>query len=150
MHKAASVFVNQVLSLALECEGITHVDFAREAYTQGVKEWEYCVFKSHLFSTPGYYFGAFRGPYINKFEDLHANRIVVQVRDPRDCIVSLYYSYKFSHGKPGNGVLTNIFNQLRRHAEETDIDKFALEQSKIYNRSAISQISATRTITTFC
>ncbi len=134
MHKAASVFVNDVLDLALKPEGMVHVDFAFDAFQKGIKEWEYCVSKSHLFSTPGYYFGAFRGPYIDKFEDLSANRIVVQVRDPRDCIVSLYYSYKYSHGEPGEGVLKKIFNRIRKHVEDTEIDDFALEQAKIYSR----------------
>ena len=134
MHKAASVFVNQVLELVLANEGLTHVDFAGEAFNNGTKEWEHCVSKSHLFSTPGYYFGAFRGPYIDKFESLSDNRIVVQVRDPRDCIVSLYYSYKFSHGAPGEGVLKKIFNRIRTHVDETDIDSFALEQATTYSR----------------
>lgn len=134
MHKAASVFVNEVLDLVLMHEGMVHVDFAGEAFQNGVKEWEYCVSKSHLFSTQGYYFGAFRGPYIDKFGDLSANRIVVQVRDPRDCIVSLYYSYKYSHGAPGEGVLKKIFNRIRSHVEDTEIDDFALEQAKTYSR----------------
>lgn len=134
MHKAASVFVNRVLDLVLVNEGMVHVDFAGEAFNSGTKEWEHCVSKSHLFSTPGYYFGAFRGPYVDKFEDLSKNRIVVQVRDPRDCIVSLYYSYKFSHGAPGDGVLKKIFNRIRSHVEETDIDSFAIEQAKTYSR----------------
>ena len=134
MHKAASVFVNRVLDLVLTNEGMVHVDFAGEAFTSGTKEWEYCASKSHLFSTSGYYFGAFRGPYIDKFESLKDNKIVVQVRDPRDCIVSLYYSYKFSHGAPGEGVLKKIFNRIRTHVEETDIDSFAIEQAKTYSR----------------
>lgn len=134
MHKAASVFVNRVLELVLTNEGMVHIDFAGEAFNAGAKEWEYCVSKSHLFATPGYYFGAFRGPYVDKFESLSANNIVVQVRDPRDCIVSLYYSYKYSHGSPGEGVLKKIFNRIRSHVEETDIDSFAVEQATTYSR----------------
>ncbi len=134
MHKAASVFVNEILGMVLKPAGMTHVDFAGEAYTQGVKEWEYCVNRSHLFSRPGYYFGAFRGPYIDKFEDLSSNRIVVQIRDPRDCIVSLYYSYKFSHGSPGEGVQKSLFNNAREQTNTMDIDDFALDQAGKYNR----------------
>ena len=134
MHKAASVFVDGMLDLALTPGGIVHVDFAGEAFRQGLKEWEFCVARSHLFSTPGYYFGAFRGPYIDKFGDLSRNRIIVQVRDPRDCIVSLYYSYRYSHAAPGEGVLKRIFERIRAHVGKIEIDEFALEQAKTYSK----------------
>src|SRR3546814_6832035 len=98
MHKAGSVFVNSILNIIAVENGLTPVDFAGQAFDGGVKEWKYCVDKSTLFRERGYYFGAFRGPYIDKFADLLQNRVLMQVRDPRDCIVSLYYSYRFKIG----------------------------------------------------
>jgi hypothetical protein len=132
MHKAGSVFVNSVLNIVSEENGLTPVDFAGEAFRGGVKEWKYCVDKSPLFRERGYYFGAFRGPYVDKFADLSQNRILMQVRDPRDCIVSLYYSYRYSHGAPGKGPLRKIFDRIRQSTQEKGIDEFALQQAESY------------------
>ncbi len=133
MHKAASVFVNDVLHDILGSNGYPHIDFAGEAFNSGVKEWDYCVNRSHLFSQQGYYFGAFRGPYVDKFEDLSNNKIVIQVRDPRDCIVSLYYSYMFSHAEPGKGALNKLFHKIKKSTSEMDIDEFAIQQARSYS-----------------
>ena len=119
---------------------MVHVDFAREAFDRGAKEWDYCSSKFNLLTTPGHYFGAFRVPgyffgnYVDVLGDLTASRIVVQVRDPRDCIISLFYSYKYSHGSPGEGILKKNFNRYLNHIEDMDIDKFALEQATVYSR----------------
>ena len=133
MHKAGSVLVNQVLEELLLEAGMPHIDFARYAFDSGIKEGDYCVSKAHLLSTPGYYFGAFRGPYLDKFDDLSKNRLIIQVRDPRDCIVSLYFSYKYSHSKPGNGILKSIFNSTRKKTRNTDVNKFAMENIGNYD-----------------
>lgn len=132
IHKAGSVFVNDVLNIVAEENGLIPVDFAGEAFREGVKEWQYCVDKSPLLRERGYYFGAFRGPYVDKFADLSQNRILMQVRDPRDCIVSLYYSYRFSHGAPGKGPLRKIFDRIRQSTQEKGIDEFALQQAASY------------------
>ncbi len=151
MHKAGSVFVNSVLTMIAAENGLIPVDFAGEAFRSGIKEWQYCVDRSPLFSRKGYYFGAFRGPYVDKFADLSQNRLLIQVRDPRDCIVSLYYSYKFSHGAPGMGPLRKIFDRIRESTRDKQIDEFAIQQAESYAKrlqmiTAVHQQNEGRTL----
>jgi len=132
MHKAGSVFVSSVLADLARLKRMPHVDFAGEAFRKGLVEWEYCVERSGLLAVPGYFFGAFRGPYLDKIADTGESRVVAQVRDPRDCIVSLYFSYKFSHAKPGRGEQRNKFSEVREAVESTDIDTFAVSKASEY------------------
>jgi|GEM_PF-2000544 len=134
MHKAGSVIANTLLARLLMDEGMARVDIAGEAFRAGLKEWLYCVERSHLLATPGYYFGAFRGTYVRKFKDLSRNRLIVQLRDPRDCIVSLYYSYRISHGPPGDGPTRRVFDKVREHLRDMSIDEFALRNIKHYRK----------------
>lgn len=133
MHRAGSSIVNRLLRRMLAQVGMVPVDFARTAFAMGVDEARYCTERSHLLSTPGYYFGAFRGPYVQYFGDLSASRLVVQVRDPRDCIISLYFSVRYSHGLPGgDGEARATFQNLRNDVAAIDIDTFALTQVEAY------------------
>lgn len=134
MHKAGSVFVTRILADLMQLKGMPHVDFAGEAFGRGLIEWEYCVERSRHLATPGYFFGAFRGPYLDKLGDIGGSRAIAQVRDPRDCIVSLYFSYKFSHAKPGEGEQMKKFSEAREAAETMDIDTFSIARADEYRR----------------
>jgi hypothetical protein len=79
---------------------MAHVDFARTAFSMGIDEASYCIERSGALSTPGYYFGAFRGPYVESFDDLSTSHLVVQVQDPRDCIASTYFAFRYSYSLP--------------------------------------------------
>lgn len=134
MHKAGSSFVNDAIRDLLVPAGRVHVDFATEAFENGFNEAEYCVSRASALATPGYYFGAFRGAYVQGFENLSKNRVVIQVRDPRDCIVSLYFSQRFSHPDPGNGEYRQEFNEWRAKVAAQEIDEFALGRAIPYER----------------
>ena len=69
MHKAGSVFTNRVIRDILARVGLVHIDFARTAFSMGLDEAPYCIERSGLLCTRGYYFGAFRGPYVESFGD---------------------------------------------------------------------------------
>ncbi len=128
MHKAGSVFVNGVIRDILTGLGLVHIDFAKTAFRKSAFEADYCIERSPLLSMPGYYFGAFRGPYVESFADLSKNRLVVQVRDPRDCIVSLYFSFRYSHPLPGEGELRDRLKHIRSETSAKAIDSFAMDQ----------------------
>lgn len=128
MYKAGSVVANYIFSELLRAEGLAHIDLARHAFGMGIIEDGYCVKYAHLFKNNGYYFGAFCGNYCSKFPDLSENKIIIQVRDPRDCIVSLFYSYLSSHPEPGDGELNDIFQDIRRNVKTRSIDEFALSE----------------------
>lgn len=132
MHRAGSVFTNRVIRDILARVGMVHVDFARTAFSMGVDEARYCIERSGVLCTPGYYFGAFRGPYVESFGDLSMSRLVVQVRDPRDCIVSMYFAFRYSHSLPGAGEARAMFENARNEIAAQEIDGFSPTQTRQY------------------
>jgi hypothetical protein len=132
MHKAGSVFVDQVLSKLTHSAGFDHVDLARQAFHTGALEHLYCVARAHELSRLGCYFGPFRGSYVRKMPGIERLRLVVQVRDPRDCIVSFYYSVKHSHPPPAPGPAQVNYERIRAVTQSADLDLFARRRARDY------------------
>jgi hypothetical protein len=132
MHKAGSVFVDQVLSQLTGPMGFDHVDLAFQAFQMGRSEHLYCVAQDQVLSTPRCYFGPFRGPYIRKMRELERLRLVAQVRDPRDCIVSLYYSLKYSHPAPASGPARETYERNLSFIQTADFETFVHKQARQY------------------
>ncbi len=132
MHKAGSVFVDQVLSQLTGPMGFEHVDLAFQAFQMGRSEHLYCVAQDYVLSQPRCYFGPFRGPYIRKMRKLERLRLVAQVRDPRDCIVSLYYSLKYSHPAPASGPAKETYERNLSFIQTADFEAFVHKQARQY------------------
>lgn len=85
-----------------------------------------------IFQETGYCFGVFR-PALRSYQIpiLQTNRSIVQIRDPRDVLVSLYFSVSRSHTRPpNNSELANRFDELRQSAQDCRIDEYAIESSE--------------------
>jgi hypothetical protein len=68
-----------------------------------------------LFQQPGYIFGTFRWlPQRLYIPALENHKTILLVRDPRDMLVSAYYSFKESHGIPKTG---SVRIRALRHRE---------------------------------
>jgi hypothetical protein len=132
MHKAGSVFVDQVLRQLALSAGMEHVDLAFQAFQTGASEHLYCVDHANVLSRSRCYFGPFRGPYIRKMRGLERLRLVAQVRDPRDCIVSLYYSLKYSHPAPALGPARETYERNMDYIESANLDNFVRRQARQY------------------
>ena len=61
--------------------------------------------------------------------NLEGVKAILMARDPRDMLVSMYYSVTKSHVVPRNH---HKFLQNRKLAAQMDIDEFSIERSKIY------------------
>tara|TARA_R100000687_G_C6413949_1_gene147730 strand:+ start:250 stop:930 length:681 start_codon:yes stop_codon:yes gene_type:complete len=64
-------------------------------------------------------------------EHLDRAKVFAMLRDPRDKIVSGYFSVRFSHRSPNNGLRRKNFQSSRRNADELTIDEYALQQAPI-------------------
>ena len=75
------------------------------------------------------------GGFVENIDRLDQYKIVLSIRDPRDILVSDYYSKAFSHPvPPENSGKTDKFLEERRQAQSITIDEFALINSdKILN-----------------
>lgn len=83
---------------------------------------------SEIFSTQGYAYGTFRKYYnfITPAVLKNLHKIVI-VRDPKDMLVSDYFSMAYSHPVPG-GNAKNRFMKLRDSLQESDINEAVRER----------------------
>ncbi len=132
MHKAGSSIAGLLFRFYAYAAGYIQASFAEDAKSLGLLENEFCIQHAGLLSTPGYYFGPFRGIYVGEMGGFSENRLIVQVRDPRDCICSNYFSISKSHVLPKDEKLKGAFLQMRERMSAKSIDQYALEGAKNY------------------
>ncbi|MEM8551292.1 MAG: sulfotransferase domain-containing protein [Pseudomonadota bacterium] len=138
MHKAGSSVANRIILEFAKAKG-----YAIEQITSAVAgsaRSEESVFLEYAqkLKPAGVYYGMARGPYVEKMPGIDALRVIVQVRDPRDCITSLYYSWRESHVLPSNPEKRKVFEERREKVASTDIDSFARQSTQNYrNRLTI-------------
>jgi hypothetical protein len=100
----------------------------------------------------GYCYRGFRNfpPYLKQF-DISTNKKVLLVRDPRDILVSCYYSVRYSHRIPSYGNVRSMMLEARRHSSELSIDEYCLtnlnsvrQELDSYDRSCFGELRVFR------
>lgn len=134
MHKAGSTVADQILRLYAETIGLTPANFAEAARSFDVQEGEFCIANAAKVSQPGYYFGPFRGIYTGEMGGFGDNRLIVLIRDPRDCICSSYFSLGWSHRVPPQGSNQEEFLERREKIRRRSIDQYARGSMRGYLR----------------
>lgn len=134
-QKCASRYVDSVIARMAMAAGLVHADY--DAYVTMVrlpKKQRPFSSESNMrtaFRQKGYYYGPI-GTYRN-IPDMENYRVVLQLRDPRDVLTSLYFSTAFSHA-----IINPKVIRRRKEALAMDIDSYALraadEYLPIYNR----------------
>jgi len=84
----------------------------------------------HLFKPKGYLYTAFGG-IVQGIPELEKYKVILMVRDPRDLIVSSYYSISYSHSiPPETSRGYEKFMQRRAAATKKTIDEYAVSESE--------------------
>ena len=138
VNKSATQYIKSILRKAAIENGMTPVSIGDYAFHSTMpflnrlsdKEWkEY----THIFKPKGYMhtvFGAMvRIPHLEQY------KIILIVRDPRDVLVSGYFSKAFSHPlPPSESDKRARFEENRQQAQTETIDEYVLKNSeKIYD-----------------
>lgn len=135
-HKCASTFVQRLFEIISKNAEYELVDYAGTIWGAGDRlkkiESPYELFLeraySDLYSLHGRIYGPQREyldfPGRNKFKHIFF------LRDPRDVLVSAYYSFAFTHTKPLRSRDRDIFLQQRTQIQEQEIDAYVLEQAE--------------------
>lgn len=120
MHKSASMFIHQLSAYLSELSGIAH--HSPNADTGEVSEHGLLTDKE-LWRTRHGCFAPVR--FYVDIPQIDDYRIILHLRDPRDVLVSMYYSYCYIHyGEiPGN-------TGYRKHVAEQGIDAFVLTKAR--------------------
>ena len=122
-YKCASSFAGEIINELTANAGYKHVNFDSYFYhLEKDTDIEYeKIFSKNVFRASGFIYGPMRNyqpiPGIKQYKTL------LILRDPRDVLVSHYYSAKYSHE-----VSTTKMLQKRRIAQGQDIDEFVLER----------------------
>jgi len=88
----------------------------------------------HVFRTKGYLYGPFGG-MIEGIPELERYKVLLMIRDPRDILVSQYYSVAYSHPPPDrHGNKFEAFIKKRYQAKALTIDEYVITESDyVYN-----------------
>jgi len=129
IHKAASSFVGaEILPVLAKAQGFEFMDLSVKAFNAGADYRETMEAHRSILESPGYCFGPFRGSLVLNMLDMSANRLLVHVRDPRDCVVSAYYSFGYSHSVPPGEEEQKRFLERRERILSQSIDEFAVDE----------------------
>ena len=82
---------------------------------------------AHLFKSSGYLYTVFGG-MIEGIPSLEKFKVVLVVRDPRDILVSDYYSIAYSHAIP-DGEKKEVYLSRREKALASTLDEYALHNA---------------------
>jgi len=132
LHKAGSSLLVGMLSAALERRGIPYVNTSDHAFEAGMQH-DSLINPEDAYFRYGYGYIGFRGfpSYLKRF-DLKHNKKIILIRDPRDMLVSYYFSMRYSHINPGGGVVSAEIKRLRSEATQIPIDQYCIEKSTTF------------------
>jgi hypothetical protein len=126
-HKCGSVLIGQIARALATANHMPYVDISTQVFKVGEGEHSAFTNLGTLCAQPGYVHGTFRTKlYINLIPD-HAKTVVL-IRDPRDAIVSKYYSDTKSHTVKGNAYnkkASDDFLNMRKTQQTLNIDEAA-------------------------
>jgi hypothetical protein len=128
MHKSGSTLMYSMMKAALPAAGVPVIDLPLAAFKNGLPG-NKVLNPRELIMERGYCYCGFRNfpKYLRKF-DLTKNKKILLVRDPRDMLVSFYFSMANSHNLPKTGVVRDAMLTSRTDAKNSDIDEYCLEK----------------------
>ena len=130
--KSGSVLQDKVFEDICSELKIPLVSIAKTAFNQGIEEGNFSPQICELFVARGYGYYGFRylPGYLNKF-DLSKYKKILLVRDPRDILVSHYFSMKKSHAIPA-GEMGNRLLEQRQNIQSITIDEYVLDKAQSF------------------
>lgn len=130
LPKAGSTLLNRIMQPLCKAVGLTPFGLHAELRRLGIAPARSPRNADALFVPHGYVYAGFRSfPYSFPIPGFASGRTVLLVRDPRDMLVSLYFSHAKSHAAPGSEAsesLLNSFNAQRAEAQSQDIRSYVL------------------------
>jgi hypothetical protein len=143
LNKAATQYTKRVLNQVAASNDLVNVHLNGYAFhsdfpyldqlsAADMQQYQY------LFQPKGYCYSVFGG-MIEGIERLSDYLVVWMIRDPRDILVSSYYSTAYSHPRPNKrSNKLDDFDSKRQLAQQISVDEYVVRESehllKVYNR----------------
>ncbi len=140
IRKCGSSIMNSIVTDLAKQNGKFYLDIAGRFFEADIPEriWRHDPATQNLL-VAGQVHGGFRAmPLVFARHPLFtASRKILMVRDPRDALVSEYFSNAFSHSLPsgGQGEATRDLLALRQAALKASIEAYVLRQAPSLNRT---------------
>ena len=139
LNKAATQYIKSILKRCAVDNGMVPVGIHEYAFNSNFPFLDYLSVEEmgsykHIFKSKGYLYSVFGG-MIEGIKSLEDCKIVLVMRDPRDILVSGYYSSAYSHGVPSKGGNKHdSFMAKRLATQESTIDEYAISESdRVYD-----------------
>lgn len=132
MHKAGSSIADLIFNEVAKARGYEIDRISTQVPGSSLSEPEIFHRYQRNMKTEGIYYGIARNPDTHDMEILPKLRLLIQVRDPRDCITSLYYSRRFSHAPPQDPEKLKAFEEARARFDSIDVDTFSAQNAPSY------------------
>lgn len=138
MHKAGSTITDSILMDFMAARGMEIDRISLLVPKSPLPVQDLYVQYQDRMKPEGVYYGVARGPFVAHMPILKTMKIIMQIRDPRDCITSAYFSFKVSHVPPKDPAKLEQFLERRKKLEAMTIDEYAVAESIGYrNRLAV-------------
>jgi len=132
VHKSGSTLLNNMIRTCCERLNLDFVDIQSTFFNSGVPDGDIPGETSKIFKQKGYIYSGFRYfPHQYEIPCLKDCKVVLLIRDPRDAVVSQYFSLSKSHPLPGNDVGDEMRDQMieaRNKVLGMDINEFTIKE----------------------
>lgn len=132
VHKAGSVVFQKLLSHFSKEAGLAVDPLSRHFTVSPLPQAEILRKLEIDIKPEGVFYGVVRSPHFSAMSRLKELRLIAQVRDPRDCLTSHYFSLAYSHSLPKNPLKRDVFLARREAAAAKGIDEFAIETAPLF------------------
>ena len=135
MHKSGSVLLNNMIRDVCNYKNIPFINIPTCCFNNGIRFGVLDNRIDNLMKIRGYAYVGFRNflPYKTDFDFKKVKNILL-IRDPRDMIVSQYFSAAYSHTIPKKGDVKDYLIERRENLQNMDIDLYASEYQKFVTR----------------
>jgi hypothetical protein len=138
VRKSGSSILNNMVHAVATMNNVHYVDVAGTLFQKGLRapDWQRDAGLCELLR-PGNLYGGFRNfPFgLAGHEDFATSRKVLMVRDPRDALVSEYFSNAYSHSLPESGQARRDMLAHREAALNSDLQAYVLKMAPALRRT---------------
>lgn len=133
VRKSGSSVLNSIVEALSRFNGLNFVDVAGKMFEHGipVSEWQEDENLSDILA-PGNVYGGFRNSpkAFYRSELYRDSRKIFLVRDPRDALVSEYFSNAYSHSIPEAGAERESMLRLRDSTQAASIEQYVIRMAR--------------------
>ena len=144
LPKAGSTLMNRIMTPLCRSAGLVPFSLHNTFRTMGLSPAQFPKEAQSLFIPRGYNYNGFRGWDAEYAVPRWASgRTILMVRDPRDMIVSQYYSEAFSHKPPGSeadDALAKRFEERRKALQDQSVEDYVIANAATVRRGYLRTV----------